>query len=206
MGKRWRQFSRHASEGLFPIQWNGSRSVHGALWKMRLCVHAANCQAHLRCRPAFATSKNDQAAGCKDRNLESGAAASAAHSSQESPLFDRILFRPLSRQRMRKSLQDDQIIPGEIAGQPGKTQRYCNAQDLVRRYHRSAYERPDWRAKSSPRVRAGLIIGDQQAKVQKSLDRARKAYSRFDRAKASWKVTDPKQHEQASSAQESAEQ
>ena len=44
---------------------------------------------------------------------------------------------------------------------------------------------------------AGPIIGDQQAKVQKSLDRARKAYSRFDRAKAFWKVTDPKQHVQA---------
>jgi hypothetical protein len=53
---------------------------------------------------------------------------------------------------------------------------------------------------------AGPIIGDQQAKVQKSLDRARKAYSRFDRAKAFWKVTDPKQHVQASSVQESTEQ
>ena len=35
---------------------------------------------------------------------------------------------------------------------------------------------------------AGLIIGDQQAQVQKLTDRARKAYSRFDSAKAFWKV------------------
>jgi triphosphatase len=35
---------------------------------------------------------------------------------------------------------------------------------------------------------AGLIIGDQQAQVQKSLDRARKAYSRLDGAKAFWKL------------------
>ena len=35
---------------------------------------------------------------------------------------------------------------------------------------------------------AGLIIGDQQAQIQKSLDRARKAYSRFDDAKAFWKL------------------
>jgi triphosphatase len=35
---------------------------------------------------------------------------------------------------------------------------------------------------------AGLIIGDQQAQVQKSLDRARKAYARFDDAKAFWKL------------------
>jgi inorganic triphosphatase YgiF len=34
---------------------------------------------------------------------------------------------------------------------------------------------------------AGLIIGDQQAQIQKLLDRARKAYSRFDDAKAFWK-------------------
>ena len=36
---------------------------------------------------------------------------------------------------------------------------------------------------------AGLIIGDQQAHVQKLLDRARKAYSRFDRAKVFWKLS-----------------
>ena len=34
---------------------------------------------------------------------------------------------------------------------------------------------------------AGLIIGDQQAHVQKLIDRARKAHSRFDRAKVFWK-------------------
>jgi triphosphatase len=34
---------------------------------------------------------------------------------------------------------------------------------------------------------AGLIIGDQQAQVEKLLDRARKAHSRFARAKAFWK-------------------
>ena len=34
---------------------------------------------------------------------------------------------------------------------------------------------------------AGLIIGDQQAQVQKWLDRARKAYGRFDSAKPFWK-------------------
>jgi CHAD domain-containing protein len=39
---------------------------------------------------------------------------------------------------------------------------------------------------------AGLIIGSQQAQVQRSFDRAHKAYSRFDRAKAFWKFTDPK--------------
>ncbi len=35
---------------------------------------------------------------------------------------------------------------------------------------------------------AGLIMGDQQAKVQGLLDRARKAYSRFDGAKPFWKL------------------
>jgi triphosphatase len=35
---------------------------------------------------------------------------------------------------------------------------------------------------------AGLIIGNQQAQVQKLLDRARKAHSRFDGAKAFWKL------------------
>jgi len=35
---------------------------------------------------------------------------------------------------------------------------------------------------------AGLIIGDQQAQVEKLLDRARKAYSHFDAAKPFWKV------------------
>ena len=35
---------------------------------------------------------------------------------------------------------------------------------------------------------AGLIIGDQQAQVRKLLDRARKAYSRFEGAKAFWKL------------------
>jgi triphosphatase len=35
---------------------------------------------------------------------------------------------------------------------------------------------------------AGLIIGDQQAQIQKLHDRARKAYSRFDNAKAFWKL------------------
>jgi inorganic triphosphatase YgiF len=35
---------------------------------------------------------------------------------------------------------------------------------------------------------AGLIIGDQQAQVEKLLDRARKAYSRLDDAKPFWKV------------------
>ncbi|WP_439923085.1 CYTH and CHAD domain-containing protein [Nitrobacter sp. JJSN] len=38
----------------------------------------------------------------------------------------------------------------------------------------------------------GLIIGNQQAQVQRSFDRAHKAYSRFDRAKSFWKFTDPK--------------
>jgi CHAD domain-containing protein len=36
---------------------------------------------------------------------------------------------------------------------------------------------------------AGLVIGDQQAQTQKLLDRARKAYSRFDTARAFWKTT-----------------
>jgi len=35
---------------------------------------------------------------------------------------------------------------------------------------------------------AGLIIGNQQAQIQKLRDRARKAYSRFDGAKAFWKL------------------
>jgi triphosphatase len=35
---------------------------------------------------------------------------------------------------------------------------------------------------------AGLIVGDQQAQVQELLDRARKAHSRFQRAKAFWKL------------------
>jgi inorganic triphosphatase YgiF len=35
---------------------------------------------------------------------------------------------------------------------------------------------------------AGLIIGDQQARIEHFLDRARKAYSRFVRAKAFWKL------------------
>ena len=35
---------------------------------------------------------------------------------------------------------------------------------------------------------AGLIIGDQQAQIQKLLGRARKAYSRFEGAKAFWKL------------------
>jgi hypothetical protein len=34
---------------------------------------------------------------------------------------------------------------------------------------------------------AGLIIGDQQAQIQQLLDRARKAHSRFERAKVFWK-------------------
>ena len=37
---------------------------------------------------------------------------------------------------------------------------------------------------------AGLIIGDQQAQVQKLRDRARKAYGRFDSAKPFWKSPD----------------
>ncbi|HLX17534.1 MAG TPA: CHAD domain-containing protein [Bradyrhizobium sp.] len=37
---------------------------------------------------------------------------------------------------------------------------------------------------------AGLIIGDQQAQVERLLDRARKAFSRFDGAKAFWKLSD----------------
>jgi CHAD domain-containing protein len=52
---------------------------------------------------------------------------------------------------------------------------------------------------------AGLIIGDQQAQVQKSLDRARKAYSRFDGAKAFWKLPIRNSIVQVSAAQESAE-
>jgi len=35
---------------------------------------------------------------------------------------------------------------------------------------------------------AGLVIGDQQAQTQKLLDRARKAHSRFESAKAFWKL------------------
>jgi hypothetical protein len=35
---------------------------------------------------------------------------------------------------------------------------------------------------------AGLIIGNQQAQVEKLRDRARKAYSRFDGAKPFWKL------------------
>jgi len=35
---------------------------------------------------------------------------------------------------------------------------------------------------------AGLIIGDQQAQIQQLLDRARKAYSRFDSGKVFWKL------------------
>ena len=52
---------------------------------------------------------------------------------------------------------------------------------------------------------AGLIIGDQQAQVQKLLDRARKAYSRFDSAKSFWKLPSRNSAAQASAAQESAE-
>src|SRR3984893_14984278 len=52
---------------------------------------------------------------------------------------------------------------------------------------------------------AGLIIGDQQAQVQKSLDRARKAYSRFDGAKAFWKLPIRHNAAQVSATQESAE-
>jgi hypothetical protein len=52
---------------------------------------------------------------------------------------------------------------------------------------------------------AGLIIGDQQAQVQKLLDRARKAYSRFDSAKTFWKLPSRNSAAQASAAQESAE-
>lgn len=52
---------------------------------------------------------------------------------------------------------------------------------------------------------AGLIIGDQQAQVQKSLDRARKAYSRFDGAKAFWKLPIRNNAAQVSADQESAE-
>jgi inorganic triphosphatase YgiF len=39
---------------------------------------------------------------------------------------------------------------------------------------------------------AGLIIGDQQAQIQQLLDRARKAYSRFDRAKVFWRLPRPR--------------
>jgi CHAD domain-containing protein len=52
---------------------------------------------------------------------------------------------------------------------------------------------------------AGLIIGDQQAQVQKLLDRARKAYSRFDSARAFWKLSSRNSAAQAAAAQESAE-
>jgi inorganic triphosphatase YgiF len=51
---------------------------------------------------------------------------------------------------------------------------------------------------------AGLIIGDQQAQVQKSLDRARKAYSRFDDAKAFWKLPTRSNPAPLSAIQESA--
>jgi inorganic triphosphatase YgiF len=50
----------------------------------------------------------------------------------------------------------------------------------------------------------GLIVGDQQAQVQKSLDRARKAYSRFDGAKAFWKLP-ARNTGQVSATQKSAE-
>ena len=53
---------------------------------------------------------------------------------------------------------------------------------------------------------AGLIIGDQQAQVQRLLDRARRAYSRFDSAKAFWKLSSRSSAAQASAAQESAEE
>ena len=39
---------------------------------------------------------------------------------------------------------------------------------------------------------AGLIIGDQQAQIQQLLDRARKAHSRFDRAKVFWRLPRPR--------------
>jgi triphosphatase len=52
---------------------------------------------------------------------------------------------------------------------------------------------------------AGLIIGDQQAQVQKFLDRARKSYLRFDRAKAFWKLPARNSAAQASAAQQSVE-
>jgi CHAD domain-containing protein len=39
---------------------------------------------------------------------------------------------------------------------------------------------------------AGLIIGDQQAQIQKLLDRARKMHARFDRAKVFWKLPRPR--------------
>jgi hypothetical protein len=35
---------------------------------------------------------------------------------------------------------------------------------------------------------AGLIIGNQQAQVERLRDRARKAFSRFDDARAFWKL------------------
>jgi triphosphatase len=36
---------------------------------------------------------------------------------------------------------------------------------------------------------AGLVVGDQQAQIPKLLDRSRKAHSRFERAKAFWKIS-----------------
>jgi hypothetical protein len=42
---------------------------------------------------------------------------------------------------------------------------------------------------------AGLILGDQQAQVQGLLERARKAYSRFDKTKSFWKSS--RQHSAA---------
>jgi triphosphatase len=52
---------------------------------------------------------------------------------------------------------------------------------------------------------AGLIVGDQQAQVTKLLDRARKAYSRFDGGKAFWKLPIRNSTAQASAGQESVE-
>ena len=52
---------------------------------------------------------------------------------------------------------------------------------------------------------AGLITGDQQAQVQKSLDRARKAYSRLDGAKKFWQLPIRNNAAQVSPTPESAE-
>src|SRR6478752_5138812 len=204
MGKRWRQFSRHASEGLFPIQWNGSRSVHGALWKMRLCVHAANCQSHFAAGQLSQRRKTIRRLGARIAILnpeQLHRLRIQVKKARYSIEFFSGLFHGkecANRCKTIKSflvkLQDSlgklndivthKTLFGDIIARPTK--------GLTGNHHRA--------------FAAGPIIGDQQAKVQKSLDRARKAYSRFDRAKAFWKVTDPKQHVQASSVQESTEQ
>jgi hypothetical protein len=57
----------------------------------------------------------------------------------------------------------------------------------MRGYHRSSGRGLTAEQNRHRAFAAGLIMGDQQARIQQLLDRARKAHSRFDRAKAFWR-------------------